>query len=258
MQLNKNDRGKCGIYKIINKVNNKIYVGKAKDIYKRIQAHKYNLAKESKNENRYLINAWYKYGPLNFEYIVIEELELDEELLKEREDYWIVKLKATDKNFGYNLRRDSSTGLIISEETKKLKSEIFKGERNPNYGNKWSLEQKEKMSKRLKTEFKSGERVISIEASKKGCKVRNKRWEENPSLKEDMKKKVSASKTEYQFYQYDKITNNLVKIWDSMYDILKENPEWKRHNIYAVCSGEKPSIYGYIWKKVLKDDIVQQ
>ena len=258
MQLNKNDRGKCGIYKIINKVNNKIYVGKAKDIYKRIQAHKYNLTKESKNENRYLINAWHKYGPLNFEYVVIEELELDEELLREREDYWIVELKATDKDFGYNLRRDSSTGLIVSEETRKLKSEIFKGERNPNYGNKWSLEQKEKMSKRLKAEFSSGERIINIEASKKRCKVRNKRWEENPSLKEDMKKKVSANKTEYQFYQYDKVTNNLVKIWDSMYDILKENPEWKRHNIYAVCSGEKPSIYGYIWKKVLKDDIVRQ
>lgn len=28
--------------------------------------------------------------------------------------------------------------------------------------------------------------------------------------------------------------------------------------IYAVCSGEKPTMYGYIWKKVLKsEDIVQ-
>lgn len=36
------------------------------------------------------------------------------------------------------------------------------------------------------------------------------------------------------------------------------NPSYKRHNIYAVCSGEKPTIYGYIWKKVsINKDIVQ-
>ena len=32
---------------------------------------------------------------------------------------------------------------------------------------------------------------------------------------------------------------------------------YKKHNIYAVCSGEKPSMYGYIWVKILNDDIVQ-
>jgi len=258
MELNKNDRGKCGIYKIVNKINNKIYVGKAKDIYLRIQSHIYALNKKSKDENRHLINAWYKYGGNNFEYVVIEELDLNEDLLREREDFWIVELKATDRNLGYNLRRDSSTGLIISEETRKLKSENSIGDKNPNYGNKWTKYQREKMSKRLKEEFASGKRIADPECGRKACAVRNKRWEENPKLKENMQKKVSDSITEYNFYQYDKITGELIKVWDSVYDILKENPNWKRHNIYAACSGEKPSIYGYKWKKVLKDDIVQQ
>ena len=72
-----------------------------------------------------------------------------------------------------------------------------------------------------------------------------------------MKDKVSAKTSEFYFYQYDKNTGELIKIWSNVHDILKEHPEWKRHNIYAACSGEKPSIYGYKWKKVLKDEIVQ-
>lgn len=57
MKLNKNDRKKCGIYCIKNTINSKVYVGKAKDIYNRIQGHIYALRRKSKNENRYLINA---------------------------------------------------------------------------------------------------------------------------------------------------------------------------------------------------------
>ena len=72
-----------------------------------------------------------------------------------------------------------------------------------------------------------------------------------------MKKRVSESITKYKFYQYNKITGELIKIWNSIHDILLENPSWKRHNIYAACSGEKPSIYGYKWKKVKHEDIVQ-
>ena len=32
---------------------------------------------------------------------------------------------------------------------------------------------------------------------------------------------------------------------------------YKTHNIYSVCSGVKPTMYGYKWVKILKDDIVQ-
>ena len=186
MKINKNDRCKCGIYKIVNMINQKVYVGKAKNIYNRMINHKYQLNKKDKNENRHLINAWHKYGSQNFEYFIIEE-----------EDFWIVELKATDRKFGYNLRRDSSTGLIISEETRKLKSKISMGENNPNYGNKWTDKQKLNMSNYIKQQFASGERTSNPECGRKACIIRNKRWTENPQLKEDMKKKVSSSITEY-------------------------------------------------------------
>ena len=257
MKLNKNDRKKCGIYCIRNIVNSKVYVGKAKDIYNRIQGHIYALRRKSKDENRHLINAWFKYGEDAFEYFVIEELEFDEEILKVRELYWIDDYKSTYRQFGYNLRKDSSTQMIVHEETKQLLSEIFQGENNPNYGNNWTYEQKEQMSKIKKEQYANGKVVINIEACKKGCKIRNENWEKDPTLKDKMKKRVSESITEYKFYQYDKVTGELLKIWDSVHDILTANPNWKRHNIYAACSGEKPSIYGYKWKKIKNEDIVQ-
>ena len=46
MELNKDHKGKCGIYCIRNIKNSKVYVGKAKDIYKRIRDHIYFLRKK--------------------------------------------------------------------------------------------------------------------------------------------------------------------------------------------------------------------
>lgn len=46
---------------------------------------------------------------------------------------------STDRNYGYNLRMDSSTKMIVHEETKKLFKQRI-GNKNPNFGNKWSNE----------------------------------------------------------------------------------------------------------------------
>lgn len=257
MRIKREDKNKCGIYCIKNITTNKVYIGKSKNIYNRMMQHQYNLRKKSKDENRYLINAWHKYGEDDFEYTILEELDLNEELLREREDFWIVKFNATNKKFGYNLRRDSSTGCIVSKETRKLRSKLFSGKNNPNYGHKWSDEQKQEMSKIVKDGYKNGTRKVNLENSKKGIESRNKRWKEHPELIEIMKSKISKINTKYLFYQYERSSGELIKIWDSIRDILKENPTWKAHNIYSVCYGHKPSIYGYTWKKVKKDDIVQ-
>ena len=69
----KRDLGRSGIYCIRNINNNKIYIGKSVNIYKRIKAHTTALNTKSKDENRHLINAWHKYGRDKFEYFVIED-----------------------------------------------------------------------------------------------------------------------------------------------------------------------------------------
>ena len=102
--------------------------------------------------------------------------------------------------------------MIVHEETKQLLSEMYQGENNPNYRNHWSEEKKKEMSKLKKEQYKNKEVSINIEACKKGPKVRNENWEKDPTLKERMKKRVSESITEYRFYQYDKITEELIKV----------------------------------------------
>lgn len=257
MKVNKKDLNKCGIYCIRNLVNNKVYIGKSKNIYTRIMSHQYNLRIKSKDENRHLIYAWHKYGEDNFDYFVIEYLPLDDKLVAERELYWMCQFNSTNRNCGYNLRQDSSTTMIVHEETKQLISSKTQGEKNPNYNNRWSEEQKKIASEKFKSYYKEGKLKPNLNATYKAIKIRNQRWKENPQLKQDMVNKVKEAITKYKIYQYDKNTNELIRIWDYVSDIIKENPNYKKHNIYAVCSGEKPSIYGYKWVKVLIDDIVQ-
>lgn len=217
MKLNIEDRKKAGIYCIKNKVNGKVYVGKAKDVYRRIKHHKTLLNTKSKDENRHLIYAWHKYGEDSFEYVVLEYLPIDEILLKEREIHWTRELKAV--RYGYNIREESETRVIVSEESRTRMS-IFQTER-----------------------FKDPlERLKSSHTF----------WKDNPDETKKMARKVSEIRSKYYIDQYNKETGDLIKRWDKMTDILDANPTYKRHNIYAVCSGEKPSMYGFKWKRTIK------
>ena len=80
------------IYKTTNLINNKIYIGKNKG-----------------NDNWYLgsgkllLYAIKKYGKENFKKEIIE-ICTSLEHMKEREIYWIEKLKARDRKIGYNIQ----------------------------------------------------------------------------------------------------------------------------------------------------------
>lgn len=223
----KRDLKKAGIYCIKNLINNKIYIGKSINIYERMRSHINLLNKKSKDENPYLINSWFKYGRDNFQYFVLEYLEPIENLLKERELFWLLKFNSLDKNIGYNLRLDSETKCIVHDETKnKLKkSRSFRKEKFPDL-------------------HESNRKFIS------------NYWKNNPEGIKEMADKVSKAITKYNIEQYTK-DMVFVKRWERVIDIIKENPTYKTHNIYSACSGAKPTIYGYIWKKVLKNDIVR-
>lgn len=180
---------KCGIYCIKNTVNNKVYIGKSKNIYKRIHQHIYDLKnKREDNENTYLLRSWYKYGKENFEYFILEYLELDEELVKEREIYWMNKFNSLNREFGYNLRQDSSTNMITHPETSK------------------------KISDRLKKEWAEG---IRAGHSKK----LTDNWFNNPERSVEQSKLFSKIKTKYYYNIYD-LDDNFIEKCD--FNRLKE------------------------------------
>ena len=210
------DWKKSGIYSIICTVNGKQYIGCSKNIYSRINSHKAYLNKNDiKRDNQYFIDDWNKYGSDNFDYKV---LEYTTENLKEKECYYIETLDTINRDKGYNLRRDSKNGMIPLDETKK----------------KYSIAQKK--------------RFQNIEERNKIGKHSSEFWKNNPDIKKQMSEKVSNALTKYTIKQFTK-DGKFIKEWNKVKDIIKENPTYKVHNIYAVCSGEKPSMYGYVWTK---------
>lgn len=105
----------CGIYKIVNKLNRKVYIGQSVDIRRRWLAHNNWKNRTASAIGRAII----KYGVENFDYIIIEECDRD--MLNEREKYWILKTN-TIAPIGYNLSSGGDSNYYCSEESKRKMS----------------------------------------------------------------------------------------------------------------------------------------
>ncbi len=102
-----------GIYKITNRINNKIYIGQSINCEKRFNEHK------SSEHNKHLKRAYDKYGLENFSFEVLEETE--ESLLNERETYYIEFFNSINPKIGYNKRAGGDKPYYSDEMKAKLK-----------------------------------------------------------------------------------------------------------------------------------------
>ena len=133
-----------GIYKIINNVNGKIYIGSSEDI-ERIWYHHKNCLNKGTHINKHLQAAWNKYGENSFSFEVVEKCNPEDNLEIEQkyvDMYW-------DEKSLYNIARYAEApmkGRTHTEATKALLSQIRTGknvgEENPMYGSHLSTEQK--------------------------------------------------------------------------------------------------------------------
>ncbi len=106
----------CLIYKIINQINGKVYLGKTiQKLKRRLQQHLY----ESRHlrKQTFLVYAIKKYGKENFEVEVVNFFE-DIESLNEAEKYYIKKFKSNAFRFskGYNMTDGGETFRILYRE----------------------------------------------------------------------------------------------------------------------------------------------
>lgn len=76
-----------GIYKIINLVNNKFYIGSSVNLKRRRIAH-FAALRHNRHRNAHLQAAWNKYGESSFVFAVVEEVPEDTDLLAV-EDSWL-------------------------------------------------------------------------------------------------------------------------------------------------------------------------
>lgn len=105
------------VYKITNKINNKVYIGiTSKGISARWKEHLWNAEHGCPFK---LHNALRKYGKENFTIELIDFCNSWEELT-EKEKFYIAQYKSTEDEFGYNLTEggDGTFGRKHSEETK--------------------------------------------------------------------------------------------------------------------------------------------
>lgn len=111
------------IYKITNKINKKIYIGKTiRDLNVRWQEH----IRDSKNSNTPLYLAMRKYGLNNFSIEIIKDNIKTIEELNKLEQYYIKLYNSTSHENGYNIALGGDGGRIFSKLTEKDVNEIIK------------------------------------------------------------------------------------------------------------------------------------
>lgn len=101
----------CGIYKITNQVNGKVYIGQSVNISNRWKQHKNAAFKESSDEYNYpLYQAIRKYGLENFTFEVIEECSSEDLNFKEEHYISLYESYPPDKGKGYNQTLGGNSG----------------------------------------------------------------------------------------------------------------------------------------------------
>jgi group I intron endonuclease len=117
---------KMGIYKIINVVNNKFYIGSAVNFSRRKTRH-FSELRTNKHNNLKLQNAWNKYGETSFVFAVVEEVQ-DKALLLEVENRWLKE--HVGKDYCYNIGVDATAPTLG-----------WSGELSPTWGRKRTPEE---------------------------------------------------------------------------------------------------------------------
>lgn len=112
----------CGIYKITKKDTKQIYIGQSIDIERRIEEHK-----ASRYNNTYIDNAINKYGIDAFDYEIIEELDPIQEILDEREIYWIKEFDSFLNPNHYNLESGGVRGIRVDLNMGEIKKQYLSG-----------------------------------------------------------------------------------------------------------------------------------
>ena len=137
------------IYKITNKINGKIYVGKTEQtLLQRWNRHLQDVGKK----NRPLYNAIAKHGPEFFVMEVVEECKSKEDL-SIREIFWIASLKSTIVDGNYNLHPGGGGGYTTALWEESRRKELYRQQAEKRRGRSPSKETREKQRCKAKQRF---------------------------------------------------------------------------------------------------------
>lgn len=175
------------IYKALNKINNKVYIGQTvRSLEERMKGHK-NASLDS-DRKQYFYNAIRQHGWDNFEWSILKECSSIEEL-NESEKYFVKEFNSNNTDFGYNMTDGGDNGLHV-QETKDIISEKLKKPKSKEH-----IESLKKEAQRRKEE---GVGFFSEEARQNQIK-NTPRGEEHPLFgtvrPDSVKQAISEKKT---------------------------------------------------------------
>ena len=183
---------RSGVYQIINTINNKCYIGSAIVLKKRKREH-WSALNRGEHANRYLQNAWNKYGGGGFEFRVIGFCRPEDLLRMEQHLLNDVKPK-------YNICpiAGSALGKEVSESTRRKIRQAKKGKRPAEEtGHKMSEAKKgKKRSKGVRcriSEAQKGRKRSEETKRKIGEAKKGNQYNLGKKLSEDTKRKMSEA-----------------------------------------------------------------
>jgi len=186
------------IYKTTNLINKKIYIGR------------YSGQRSSYLGSGKLIKkAIKKYGKENFCREILEEGIENNDILNEREIYWIAFYDSTNSDIGYNIVQggQGTLGFSVSEETKKKLSDLNRGENNPRFGKPLTQEVKDKISQSQQGDKNHNFGNPTSEETKDKISKANK----GKKRSEETKQKISEGQTGDKNHNYGKSTPESIR-----------------------------------------------
>ena len=244
------------IYKIVNKINNKVYIGQTICFKKRKYSHKISLNK-GKSRCRKLQYSWNKHGESNFKFEIIETCTKD--ILNEREIYWINFYNSV--NNGYNLENGGTLNKGLSKETKKLMStnnpRVWKGK----FGKEHNT------SKTIHQYSLKGDYIASYGSCYEAARILGKNYKSINSCVNNSCKSAHGFQWSFEFYKnidayyipkkqnyyqerpVNMLDNNgnIIKTFKSSADAQRELQK-NKNKIFEVCKGKRKHWAGYKWE----------
>lgn len=142
-----------GIYKIINVINDKFYVGSAVDLKRRKTRH-FSELRKGKHNNRHLQAAWNHYGDQAFIFVVVEDIATDADLLA-AENVWLHA--HVGKDYCYNIGVDATAPMLG-----------MSGESSPTWGYRHSPDNLKRIGTASKARVQSDEEKVKRRETMRG------------------------------------------------------------------------------------------
>lgn len=241
-----------GIYKIVNKINNKVYIGQSININRRIKEHFWKAQCEKDvSYNSALHSAIRKYGKENFKWEVIEECEIEE--IDEKEKYYIQFYNSLTPN-GYNILEGGQKFRAESNRCKKCGTIISKNTKNNLCRECYiqSLRKDRPTVEELKQILLDNNGNFTKVGKLFGVTDNSiRKWCKNydlPTHSSDYKPKKEKLPCKIAVNQIDIETGQIIQTFESAMAAARFLGKSKGSHITEVCKDKCKTAYGYKWE----------